>query len=101
MLVKTTIVELWSNKSNCFAQRIVYPYAYGIARQATSSRCSRANVTWPTREPAAILSHTQELGWIPLSCGMVGCWQINSILDNIGRKNYNRILNQYLFYEIY
>ena len=21
------------------------------------------------------------------SCGMAGCWQINSILDNIGHKN--------------
>ena len=35
-----------------------------------------------------------ELGWTPLSFGMVGCWQINSILANIGRKNSIGILNQ-------
>ena len=37
-----------------------------------------------TCEPPTILSCTPELGWASLSCGMVGCWQINSILANIG-----------------
>ena len=25
--------------------------------------------------------------WTPLSCGMAVCWQVNSILANIGRRN--------------
>ena len=52
----------------------------------------------------AILSRTPELGWNPLSCCMIGCWQINSILANImniGHKNSIRILNRYTSYEIY
>ena len=47
----------------------------------------------PLCEPPAILSSTPELGLTPLSCGMVGCWQINSILANVGHKNSIRILN--------
>ena len=41
-----------------------------------------------------------ELGWSPLSCGMVGCCLIYYILANIGHKNRIRILNKsiYLFY---
>ena len=31
----------------------------------------------------------------PVGLVMAGCWQINSILDNIGRRNSIRILNQY------
>ena len=65
-------------------------------------------------EPPTILSGTPELEWIPLSCGMVGCWQINSILASIGRKHRFRMLNQvhllmkcinmgtvYLFYKVF
>ena len=33
--------------------------------------------------------------WTP--CGKAGCWQINSNLSNISRKNYTGILNQYPF----
>ena len=50
--------------------------------------------------PAIRLFRTPELGCTPLSCGMIGCWQINSILANIGRKNSNRILNQYPLWNI-
>ena len=35
--------------------------------------------------------------WTPLSCDMAGCWQINSILASIGRKNSIWISNQYPF----
>ena len=52
----------------------------------------------------AIFSSTPEPGRAPLSCGMVGCGQINSILANIGYKNSVQILNQYPFglsYEMY
>ena len=51
----------------------------------------------------AILSCTPGLAgsvvppWTALSSGMAGCWQINSILANSGRKHSIRILNQYLF----
>ena len=48
---------------------------------------SFSSIARPPREPPAILSITPELGWAPLSCGMVGCCQINSILANIGLKN--------------
>ena len=53
----------------------------------------------PLREPPAILSSTPEVGqgWAPLSCGMVGCSEINSHLPNVGRKISIRILNQYPF----
>ena len=44
--------------------------------------------SYPLRHPRA--------GWTPLNCGMVGCWQINSVA-NIGRKNSIQILNQYFF----
>ena len=46
-------------------------------------------------QPPVILSGTLEQGWAPLTCG---CWQINSILANIGRRNSIRILNQYPFW---
>ena len=37
----------------------------------------------------------------PVGLVMAGCWQINSILANIGRRNSIRILNQYpLFWNI-
>ena len=39
--------------------------------------------------------------WIPPHSDMAGCWQINSILANIGRRNSTLILNQYPSYEIY
>ena len=35
---------------------------------------------------------------IPVDLVMAGCWQINYILTNIGRKNSIRILNQYPFF---
>ena len=39
-----------------------------------------------------------EVEWTSRSCGMAGCWQINFILANAGRKeNSNLILNQYVF----
>ena len=34
----------------------------------------------------------------PLGLVMAGCWQIKSILTNIGRRNSMRILNQYSFF---
>ena len=34
----------------------------------------------------------------PMGLVMAGCWQINSILTNIGRRNSIRILNQYPFF---
>ena len=34
----------------------------------------------------------------PMGLAMAGCWQINSILTNIGRRNSIRILNQYPFF---
>ena len=37
----------------------------------------------------------------PMGLAMAGCWQINNILANIGRRNSIRILNQYpLFWNI-
>ena len=48
-------------------------------------------------DPPAILSGTPELGWTTLSCGMVGCGQINSIWANIGCENSIQIWNQYPF----
>ena len=54
----------------------------------------------PPHDPWAILSFTPGLAgcpFDPLSCGMAGCWQINSILANSGRKNSIQILNQYPF----
>ena len=54
----------------------------------------------PQHEPPAILSCTSGLAghpWTPLNCGMAGCWQINSILSNIGHKNSIRILNLHPF----
>ena len=36
--------------------------------------------------------------WTPPHCDMACCWQIDSILVNIGRKNSIRILNQYPFW---
>ena len=45
--------------------------------------------------PPAILSSTPELGWTPLSCSMGGCWQITSILANIGLKNFKIALISY------
>ena len=49
----------------------------------------------PPCEPPTILSHTQELRWTPLSCGMVGCCQVNSNLANIDLKNSIQILKWY------
>ena len=34
----------------------------------------------------------------PMGHDMAGCWHINSILANIGRRNSIRILNQYSFW---
>ena len=45
-----------------------------------------------TPSAPVIRSGTLGQGWAPLTCG---CWQINSILANIGRRNSIRILNQY------
>ena len=49
------------------------------------------------RQPPAILSSTPQLVRVPLwpqrGLVMAGCWQINSILTNIGRRNSIRILN--------
>ena len=46
-------------------------------------------------ERSAIFSSTQELAglppWTPPHCDMAGCWQINSILANIGRKTSIRV----------
>ena len=54
----------------------------------------------PPHEPQPTYPEPQ--GWpatpsTPLSCGMAGCWQINYILANSGRKNSIQILNQYPF----
>ena len=49
----------------------------------------------PPHQPPVILSGTPELGLTPLTCV---CWQINSILANIGHRNSIRILNQYPFW---
>ena len=49
----------------------------------------------PPHQPPVILSGTPELGWAQLTCG---CWQISSILANIGHRNSIRILNQYPFW---
>ena len=46
-------------------------------------------------EPPAILSCNPELGYTPLSCGMVAWWHINSILANLGCKNSIWILDQW------
>ena len=48
----------------------------------------------PPHQPLVILSGTPELGLAPLTCG---CWQINSLLANIGHRNSIRILNPYPF----
>ena len=37
----------------------------------------------------------------PVGLVMAGCWQINSILANIGRRKSIRILNQYSFFWIW
>ena len=46
-------------------------------------------------QPPVILCGTQELGWAPFTHG---CWQVNSILTNIGHRNSIWILNQYPFW---
>ena len=48
-----------------------------------------------TPSAPVILYGTSELGWAILTCG---CWQINSILANIGHRNSIGILNQYPFW---
>ena len=59
------------------------------------------HIAYPEHWVSVILSSTRELAglplWAPPHCDMVCCWQINSILANIDRKNSIRILNQYLF----
>ena len=57
-----------------------------------------SSIARPPHQPPVILSGTPELGLTPLTCV---CWQINSILANIGHRNSIRILNQYPFDEIY
>ena len=53
------------------------------------------------RDPSAILSSIPELAGLPhldpIHLDMTGCWQINSILAKIGRKNSIQILNLYPF----
>ena len=49
------------------------------------------NLTWYDCRLSAMLSITPELGGTPLGCGMVGCWQIKSVLANIGCENSIRI----------
>ena len=56
---------------------------------------SSYTIARPPHQPPVILYGTLEQGWAPLTCG---CWQINSILANIGRRNSIRILNQYPFW---
>ena len=53
------------------------------------------HIARPPHQPPVILSSTPELGLTPLTCV---CWQINSILANIGHRNSIRILNQYPFW---
>ena len=53
------------------------------------------HIARPPNQPPVILSGTPQLGWAPLTCV---CWQINSILANIGHRNSIRILNQYPFW---
>ena len=54
------------------------------------------------KQPPAIPSSTPQLAssppWTPVGLVIAGCWQINSILFNIGRRNYFWSLNQYLFF---
>ena len=54
-----------------------------------------SRIARPPHQPPVILSSTPELGLTPLTCV---CWQINSILANIGHRNSIRILNQYPFW---
>ena len=55
----------------------------------------KSAIARPPHQPPVILSGTPELGLTPLTCV---CWQINSILANIGHRNSIRILNQYPFW---
>ena len=70
--------------------------------RATVIRYLDAIIARTQRQPPAILSRTPQLASIPLwpqmGLVMAGCWQINSILANIGRRNSIRILNQYPFF---
>ena len=65
----------------------------------------KKNIARTPRQPRAILSSTPAAGErtpvTPMGLAMAGCWQINHILANIGRRNSIRISNQYpLFWNI-
>ena len=65
----------------------------------------KKNIARTPRQPPAILSSTPTAGErtpvTPMGLAMAGCWQINHILANIGRRNSIRISNQYpLFWNI-
>ena len=73
-----------------------YPSASMLAKGKSSGNiCISNSIARPPHQPPVILSGTPELGLTPLTCV---CWQINSILANIGHRNSIRILNQYPFW---
>ena len=65
------------------------------SRHQAYTRNNAVHIARPPHQPPVILSGTPELGLTPLTCV---CWQINSILANIGHRNSIRILNQYPFW---
>ena len=82
------------------------PFAWSIAHTLISCSGRTPGRVYQTKVLVCRLTHSQttpsapshplqhpRLGWTPLSCGMVGCWQINSILANIGCKNSIQIWN--------
>ena len=68
---------------------IIINFAEDIHSQNTASAPSH-----PIQHPTA----GERTPMTPMGLVMAGCWQINSILANIGRRNPIRILNQYPFF---
>ena len=81
-------VEVWEWISNSIPHFIMDLITYPCWREVGNSVFVLHSQTTPSAP--VTLSGTPELGWAPLTCV---CWQINSILTNIGHRNSIRILN--------
>ena len=73
-----------------------------VAKQIIHVLCSQRThpiIPRTPRQPPAVISSTPQLckstPMTPMGLVMAGCWQINSILTNIGRTNSIQISNQY------
>ena len=88
-----TCVALLSMREELYSSFSVSCHSRGGMEELESRIDRNPILARPPLQPPAILSGTPGLGWTPFICGRAGCWQINSILANNGR----RILNHYPF----